>query len=117
MGPPRALPVFPKVGNSQNEVAPPFPRFLGEGGPSARTTICLNARQTSSIQEQRRVHFIMFSCYRRMKLLDLVAARNTFEQELERVRRCYGCFVTGYVTNSSRPTLPPRTRQGWGNPI
>ena len=40
-----------------------------------------------------------------------------FEQELERVRRWYGCFVTGYVTNSSRPTLPPRTREGWGNPI
>jgi hypothetical protein len=32
MGTSRALPVFPKVGNSQNEVAPPFPRFLREGG-------------------------------------------------------------------------------------
>jgi len=52
-----------------------------------------------------------------MKLLDSVAARNTFEQELEQVRRWCACFVTGYVTNSSRPTLPPRTREGWGNPI
>jgi hypothetical protein len=63
------------------------------------------------------VHFITFSCYRRMKLLDSVAARDIFEQELERVRRWYGCFVTDYVTNRSRPTLPPRTREGWGNPI
>jgi hypothetical protein len=41
-------------------------------------------------KSQRRVHFITFSCYRRMKLLDSVAARNTFEQELARVRRWYG---------------------------
>ena len=32
-----------------------------------------------------------------MKLLDSAAARDTFEHELERVRRWYGCFVTGYV--------------------
>jgi hypothetical protein len=38
-------------------------------------------------KSQRRVHFITFRCYGRMKLLDWVAARNTFEQELERIRR------------------------------
>ncbi|HET9408095.1 MAG TPA: transposase [Candidatus Sulfotelmatobacter sp.] len=32
-----------------------------------------------------------------MKLLDSLVARNTFERELERIRRWYGCFVTGYV--------------------
>ena len=32
-----------------------------------------------------------------MKLLDSVAARDTFEQELQRVRNWYGAFVTGYV--------------------
>ncbi|HEV2469375.1 MAG TPA: transposase [Candidatus Sulfotelmatobacter sp.] len=48
-------------------------------------------------QSQRCLHFITFSCYQRMRLLDSVAARDTFEQELERVRRWYGCFVTGYV--------------------
>ncbi len=48
-------------------------------------------------QSQRCLHFITFSCYQRMKLLDSVAARDTFEHELERVRRWYGCFVTGYV--------------------
>jgi len=48
-------------------------------------------------QDQRCLHFITFSCYRRMSLLDRAAARDVFEVELERVRRWYGCFVTGYV--------------------
>lgn len=48
-------------------------------------------------QHQRCLHFVTFSCYRRMKLLDSPAARNVFEGELERVRRWYGCYVTGYV--------------------
>jgi len=48
-------------------------------------------------QKQGCLHFITFSCYRRMKLLDSFVARDTFERELERVRRWYGCFVTGYV--------------------
>jgi putative transposase len=48
-------------------------------------------------QSQRCLHFITFSCYQRRKLLDSVAARNTFEHELERIRGWYGCFVTGYV--------------------
>jgi putative transposase len=43
------------------------------------------------------LHFITFSCYRRMKLLESAAARDTFERELERVRGWYGCFITGYV--------------------
>jgi putative transposase len=32
-----------------------------------------------------------------MPLLDSVTARETFERELERVRRWCGCYVTGYV--------------------
>jgi REP-associated tyrosine transposase len=48
-------------------------------------------------QHQRCLHFITFSCYQRMRLLDLAAAREIFEDELERVRRWYGCYVTGYV--------------------
>jgi putative transposase len=48
-------------------------------------------------QNQRCLHFITFSCYRRLQLLDSVTARDTFEQQLERVRSWYGCFVTGYV--------------------
>jgi putative transposase len=48
-------------------------------------------------QNQGCLHFITFSCYRRMKLLDSAAARDSVERELERVRRWYGCFITGYV--------------------
>jgi len=47
-------------------------------------------------QDQRCLHFITFSCYQRRKLLDS-AAREIFEDELERVRRWYGCYVSGYV--------------------
>ena len=48
-------------------------------------------------QEQRCLHFITFSCFQRMPLLDSVAARDIFEQELERVRGWYGCYLTAYV--------------------
>ena len=48
-------------------------------------------------QNQRCLHFITFSCYERRQLLDSVAARETFEHELERVRQWYGCFISGYV--------------------
>jgi putative transposase len=48
-------------------------------------------------QNQRCLHFITFSCYQRLKLLDSVAARDVFELELERVRRWYGCYIAGYV--------------------
>ena len=48
-------------------------------------------------QDQHCLHFITFSCYQRMPLLDTLAAKQTFEQELERVRNWYGCYITGYV--------------------
>lgn len=48
-------------------------------------------------QNQRCLHFITFSCYHRMPLLDRLLAKQTFEQELERVRARYGCYITGYV--------------------
>ena len=48
-------------------------------------------------QRQRCLHFVTFSCYHRMKLLDSAAARDTFEHELDRVRRWYGCYIVGYV--------------------
>lgn len=55
------------------------------------------AAKPKRYQHQRCLHFITFSCYRRIKLLDSAAARDTFEHELERVRRWYGCYITGYV--------------------
>lgn len=50
--------------------------------------------------------------YQRMKLLDCVAARETFEQELESVRRGYGSFVTGWEPfQQVRKPHPSRTEQ------
>jgi len=48
-------------------------------------------------QNQGCLHFITFSCYRRMPLLDSVPAKETFEAELERVRVWYGGYITSYV--------------------
>jgi hypothetical protein len=52
-----------------------------------------------------------------MKLLDSPAAKDTFERELERVRRWYGCFATGYVVMPEHVGASPlpahqRTRAG-----
>jgi|SRR5580693_4977839 putative transposase len=46
---------------------------------------------------QGQLHFVTFSCYRRLPLLGTVRARNLFVKELERVRREYGFLLVGYV--------------------
>ncbi|HLZ43698.1 MAG TPA: transposase, partial [Candidatus Sulfotelmatobacter sp.] len=43
------------------------------------------------------LHFITFSCHHREPLLAEPQSRTIFEQSLERARRWYGFFVTGYV--------------------
>ncbi len=48
-------------------------------------------------QHQHCLHFITFSCYQRRRLLDLAAAREAFEDQLEKVRRWCGCYIAGYV--------------------
>lgn len=48
-------------------------------------------------QETRHLHFITFSCYHRDPLLATPQGRSIFEQTLERVRKWYGLYVTGYV--------------------
>jgi putative transposase len=48
-------------------------------------------------QQARCLHFITFSCYRRAPLLAALQSRRVFEQTLERVRRWYGLYITGYV--------------------
>src|SRR6185437_15881007 len=42
-------------------------------------------------------HFLTFSCYRRLALLDSSAAYRIFEGELEKVRRRYKLVIAGYV--------------------
>jgi putative transposase len=48
-------------------------------------------------QQADHLHFLTFSCYRRMPLLATPQARRVFEETLERVRRWYGLRVFGYV--------------------
>jgi putative transposase len=48
-------------------------------------------------QQCGNLHFITFSCYRRLPYLGNVAARERFESALEMVRRCYRLAVPGYV--------------------
>jgi putative transposase len=48
-------------------------------------------------QQARCLHFVTFSCHHRDPLLANSHARDVFEQTLERARRWYGFFVSGYV--------------------
>jgi putative transposase len=43
------------------------------------------------------LHFITFSCYRRLPLLGSIRARNLFVQILSEVRYRYGFLLVGYV--------------------
>ncbi|HET9401296.1 MAG TPA: transposase [Candidatus Acidoferrales bacterium] len=43
------------------------------------------------------LHFITFSCYRRLPLLGTVRARTAFVKALAQVRGKYGCKLVGYV--------------------
>jgi putative transposase len=42
-------------------------------------------------------HFVTFSCYRRQPFLAAAAARDLFEQSLEKMRQRYDFVVAGYV--------------------
>ena len=43
------------------------------------------------------LHFITFSCYHRQAFLASDRAKNVFEASLEKARRHYDFFITGYV--------------------
>jgi putative transposase len=48
-------------------------------------------------QQSRQLHFITFNCYCHAPYLGTPAARDWFEQTLERVRRWYGFYINAYV--------------------
>ena len=48
-------------------------------------------------QQTGDIHFVTFSCYRRAPLLGSAQVRDTFVITLERVRRWYGFYLTGFV--------------------
>jgi putative transposase len=43
------------------------------------------------------LHFVTFSCYRRLPLLATACARNLFVKELDEVRHEYDFLLVGYV--------------------
>jgi putative transposase len=48
-------------------------------------------------QQTRGLHFLTFSCYRRLPFLASPRARDLFERALEHARVRYGFYVAGYV--------------------
>ena len=48
-------------------------------------------------QQARQLHYITFNCYQHAPHLATAAARDLFEQTLERLRRWYGFYVNAYV--------------------
>ena len=67
-------------------------------------------------QSQRCLHFITFSCYHRMALLDRLTAKESFERTLEGVRVWFGCYIAGYVVMPEHVHLlisePERSQAG-----
>jgi len=47
--------------------------------------------------QRRHLHFINFSCYRRMPLLATARRRDSLVRLIERVRKQYRCPILGYV--------------------
>ena len=48
-------------------------------------------------QQTGQLHYVTFTCYRRLKHLGSASARDIFEETLEQVRGWYGLEVVGYV--------------------
>jgi putative transposase len=48
-------------------------------------------------QEEEDMHFVTFSCYHRLGYLDAPAARDLFEDALQKAHLCYRFDVIGYV--------------------
>ena len=64
-------------------------------------------------QQTRQLHFITFSCFRRMPHFDHAASRDLFQRALERVRKRYTWAVIGYVVMPER-ALPGLKIETWG---
>jgi hypothetical protein len=109
----------PFAWNSQFGVALHFPRFfLREGAPSARTTICMNARQTSPLSKPAPLCISSrLVCYHTGCRCSIVWRREW--KGLSRSNR------NGPRGGENRwvsclwpePTLPQKAREGWGNPV
>ncbi len=48
-------------------------------------------------QHARQLHYVTFTCYHRAPKLNTASARDLVEHTMERVRRWYGFYISGYV--------------------
>lgn len=67
------------------------------GGSNVCVTLFSMPKGLARYHHSGEFHFLTFSCYRRQPLLASALAYETFEQELETVRRRYRFVVAGYV--------------------
>src|SRR6266699_2999494 len=65
---------------------------------------------------QGQLHFVTFSCYRRLALLGTARARNMFVKELSRVRREYGFLACG-LCGDAQPCAFVDERAERGHPV
>ncbi len=75
----------------------PHPRSVKGGSWVFR---CLGSPMPKGLKRyygRGHLHFLTFSCYRRLPLLKTVRARHLFVRELARVRAEYGFLLVGYV--------------------
>ena len=84
---PNLLPAFQKT---SGRARPPLDGGLG------LAYLCVHPLGLRRYQQTGGLHFLIFSCYRRMQLLD-PATRGLFERALEAARRGYCLRVIGYL--------------------
>ena len=79
--------------------APSLTRSLRQGWDTTKAPVTIRKMPKGLVRyhQSGQFHFLTFSCYRRLPLLDSSASYSVFEYELERVRQRYGFVVAGYV--------------------
>jgi putative transposase len=78
----------------------PHVRIFGHGisrTPTRRCILLIMPRGLIRYHHTGNFHFITFSCFHRLPYLGTAAARDLFEDALERTRRRYRFVVAGYV--------------------
>jgi putative transposase len=65
--------------------------------PVLRVGVFLMPRGLKRYYGRGHLHFLTFSCYRRLPLLNTVRARNLFVDALEKIRERHRFLVVGYV--------------------
>jgi hypothetical protein len=65
--------------------------------PVSRVGLFLMPKGLTRYYGRGHLHFLTFSCYRRLPLLNTARARNLFVDALEKIRERHRFLVVGYV--------------------